>query len=274
MTAVTSSPATPSVQFRAEAVLAARRRCGLVAVFDFDGTLASIARSPEAVHAVPRKATELEAMARRGDTTVGVVSGRPLDRLAELVDAPSIWLFGLHGWEHRPPGGSPVRSWPERTVALAHRQRDIIAARLGKPNGERIEDKGPMVAVHTRNATPWRRRYVEHVVRDARLAELELVAGRRVLELRPAGGPTKGTALLTIAATRPLAPILYAGDDTTDEDAFAVLGQEDFGILVDDERARHERPHGDATRARYRVPDTAAVGRLVHTLATEPPRHQ
>jgi trehalose-6-phosphatase len=37
-----------------EDVCAARRRAGLVAVFDFDGTLVKIARNPEAVHAAPK----------------------------------------------------------------------------------------------------------------------------------------------------------------------------------------------------------------------------
>ena len=269
MTAVNSSLPTPDFQLPLDAILAARRQRGLVAVFDFDGTLVHIARTPEAVHTNPKTSEELTALARRDDTTVGVVSGRPLARLAELVDAPGIWLFGLHGWEHRPPYGVPVRRWPPDALGLARRQREIIATRLGESKGERIEDKGTMVAVHTRNATPERRRQVERVVRDARLPGLELLEGRRVLELRPLGGPTKGTAVRVIAASRPAAPVLYVGDDTTDEDAFAVLGEDDFGILVDDERARHERPQGSATRAHCRVPDTDAVLHLLHVLASE-----
>lgn len=240
-------------------------------MFDFDGTLVHIARTPEAVHTNPRTAAMLETMANRGDTTVGVVSGRPLARLAGLVDAPGLWLFGLHGWEHRPPHGIAVRRSPPEAFALAGRQRDVLRARLGDPSGERIEEKGPIVAVHTRNATPERRSQVERIVRDARLPGLELIEGRRVLELRPVGGPTKGTAVRAIAATRPGAAILYVGDDTTDEDAFGALDADDFGILVDDERAHHERPQGSATRAGYRVPDTDSVSALVQALASEGP---
>jgi trehalose-phosphatase len=175
----------------------------------------------------------------------------------------------LHGWEHRPPNGVAVSRWPPDALGLARRQRDLIAARLGEAQGERIEDKGPMVAVHTRNATPERRGQVERVVRDARLPGLDLIEGRRVLELRPLGGPTKGTAVRAIAGSRPAAPVLYVGDDTTDEDAFAVLGPADFGVLVDDTRAHEERPQGSATRARWRVPDTESVLRLLHALAAD-----
>jgi len=269
MTAVITSAPSQGFQLPIDAVLAARRDRGLVAVFDFDGTLVHIARTPDAVHAVPATTARLERLAQRTDTTVGVVSGRPLARLIELVPAPSIWLFGLHGWEHRPPHGVAVSRWPPDALDLARRQREVIDARLGEAQGERIEDKGPMVAVHTRNATPERRRHVERVVRDARLSGLELIEGRRVLELRPLGGPTKGTAVRAIAGSRPAAPVLYVGDDTTDEDAFAVLGPADFGVLVDDTRAHEERPQGSATRARWRVPDTESVLRLLHALAAD-----
>ena len=81
--------------------------------------------------------------------------------------------------------------------------------------------------------------------------------------------PTKGHAVRTIAATRPEAPILYIGDDTTDEDAFAVLGPHDFAVLVDDERARAERPREAVSHARYVVNDTDDVARIVRILGIE-----
>jgi trehalose-phosphatase len=150
---------------------------------------------------------------------------------------------------------------------VAARQRQLLRERLGVPEGELIEDKGPIVAVHTRNAYADRRAHVERVVREVRLPELELVVGRRVLELRPMHGPTKGHAVRTIAATRPGAPILYVGDDTTDEDAFAVLGDDDFPVLVDDAHAHYERPRGAVAHARYAIPGTTEVVRLLHTLS-------
>ncbi len=243
-----------------------RRRRGLVAVFDFDGTLVNIARTPEAVRTTPRTGARLEKLAARSDTTVAVVSGRPIDRLIQLVDAPSVWLFGLHGWEHRAPGSEVVRAWPPSAREVARRQIDLLAQHLGTPQGERIEDKGPIVAVHTRNTNPERRDHVERVVRAVRLPELELVVGRRVLELRPAGGPTKGSAVRTIAATRPGASILYIGDDTTDEDALKVLGDGDFPVLVDDEHAHVERPPGAVTHARYAVSGTDEVAHVLDKL--------
>ena len=187
MSPVESSVRLPPITtFSVEAVLAARRRRGLVAVFDFDGTLVNIARTPDAVHTTPRTGAELEAIARRADTTVGVVSGRPVDQLRRLVDAPGIWLFGLHGWEFRAPNGDPVRTWPPDALDVARRQRAILAARLGTPEGEVIEDKGPIVAVHTRIANPPRRAFVEAVVAGMAAAR----AGARRGTARARAAPT------------------------------------------------------------------------------------
>jgi trehalose-phosphatase len=252
-----------------EDVCAARRRAGLVAVFDFDGTLVKIARNPEAVYAPPKIGQSMERLAQRPDTTVGIVSGRPLDHLLQLVETPDVWLFGLHGWEHRAPGGPVVRGWPPSSIDVALRQRVLLRERLGPSQGERIEDKGPIVAVHTRAANPARRVFVEKVVHEVRLPDFALIVGRRVLELRPVDAPTKGHAVRTIAATRPGAPILYIGDDTTDEDAFAVLGPHDFAVLVDDERARAERPREAVSHARYVVEGTDDVARIVRILGVE-----
>jgi len=252
-----------------DAVCAARRGAGLVAVFDFDGTLVKIARDPESVRATPKVGQGIETLARRADTTVGVVSGRPLDHLLHMVDAPDVWLFGLHGWEHRAPGGPVVRGWPPSALDVGIEQRALLRRRLGPSQGERIEDKGPIVAVHTRAANPERRAFVEKVVHEVRLPGLALIVGRRVLELRPVDAPTKGHAVRTIAESRPNAPILYVGDDTTDEDAFAVLGEHDFAVLVDDEHAHAERPRDAVKHARYAVSGTDDVARLVRILGIE-----
>jgi trehalose 6-phosphate phosphatase len=88
-----------------------------------------------------------------------------------------------------------------------------------------------------------------------------------VIEFRPARCPTKGDAVRWIARQRPGAAVLYVGDDATDEDAFSALGAGDFGVLVDAERARRERPGGGRrTHARHRLTGPAAVARLIDQL--------
>jgi len=248
-------------------VLDARRARGLVAVFDVDGTLAPIAPTPAAARVPGSTRRALRRLAGRGDTLVGMVSGRPLVQLERLV-GPGFWLAGLHGAVRRAPGGHIVRLWSAevaRTGALLAR---TLAASLRDVPGVVIEPKGPVVAVHVRAATPAGRARVRNVVTRARPDRWSLLEGRRVVELRPAGLPSKGDAVQWIAAGRPGAAILYAGDDATDEDAFRALSRADFAVLVGGGAAQRERRGGGpGTAARFTLTDTTAVGELVAALA-------
>jgi trehalose 6-phosphate phosphatase len=121
--------------------------------------------------------------------------------------------------------------------------------------------------VHVRAASPAGRRAARRIVARLTPPDRLLLAGRRVLELAPIGRPTKGDAVRWIAARRAGAPILYVGDDTTDEDAFAALGPGDFPVRV----MHRERPsERGRSRARYRLAGPAAVSALVAALAASP----
>jgi trehalose-phosphatase len=248
-------------------VVAARRQRGLVAIFDLDGTLAPIAPTPASARVPAPTRRALARLARRGDTAVGVVSGRLLGQVERLVGRHGLWLVGLHGYVRRAPGGRAERLW-SRTL---ERQGIAVAAAIRRAvarlHGARVERKGPLVALHVRGATPAGRRRGFAIAAGRCPPNWALLAGRRVIELRPAGCPTKADAVRWVARARPGAPVLYVGDDATDEDAFGALGPRDFAVLVDDRRARAERLR--RTRARYRVAGPAAVGRLVARLADE-----
>jgi trehalose-phosphatase len=248
-------------------VCAARRARGLVAIFDLDGTLAPIAPTPARARVPATTRRALARLAARADTTVGVVSGRPLAALRRLLGVQGLWLVGLHGYARRAPGGPTERLW----TRAAERRADDLARQLRRAlagvRGARVEQKGPLVAVHVRVATPAGRRAARRLVAQLKPPDHLLLEGRRVLELAPARRPTKGDAVRWIAASRAGAPILYVGDDTTDEDAFAALGPRDFPVRV----VHRERPSGRGrSRARYRLADPAAVAALVAALAASP----
>ena len=56
--------------------------------------------------------------------------------------------------------------------------------------------------------------------------------GRKVLELRPPVEADKGTAVRTLLAERSLKRALYAGDDTTDLDAFRGLDGLELAVRI------------------------------------------
>jgi trehalose 6-phosphate phosphatase len=254
-------------------VLDARRARGLVAVFDLDGTLAPIAPTPEAARVAPATRRALRRLARRADTVVGIVSGRPLADLERMIGRGGFWLAGLHGAVRLAPGEAVRQLWSREVQEAGLRLARALATSLDGVPGVRIEPKGPVVAVHTRAASPAGRARVRNVVSALRPAGWTLLEGRRVVELRPEGLPNKGDAVQWIAAHRPDAAVLYVGDDATDEDAFRALRRGDFAVAVDPSGARAERgPAAGATHASFALGGTDTVGALVERLAPAAPR--
>ena len=70
------------------------------------------------------------------------------------------------------------------------------------------------------------------VAARAEQAGLRARFGRKVLEILPPIEADKGTAIRQLLSERDLTRALYAGDDTTDLDAFAVLDRLELGVRV------------------------------------------
>jgi trehalose 6-phosphate phosphatase len=99
-----------------------------------------------------------------------------------------------------------------------------------------VEDKGASIAVHYRQAPePARARaqLIAALEEVASSAGLELIEGKMVLELVPAGRPRKGGAVERIVGENDLSAALFAGDDVADVEAFHVLDSlADQGLLA------------------------------------------
>ena len=122
---------------------------------------------------------------------------------------------------------------PGQRAALDQVGREMTA--LGFP--EALEVKPASLAIHWRSVAPARQERIRCSVESVfgRLAQpdgLHLLPFDGGLELRSTDR-TKGTAVAQILAQEPAAvPVAYLGDDLTDEDAFAAVGNRGFSILV------------------------------------------
>jgi trehalose 6-phosphate phosphatase len=193
---------------------------------DVDGTLAPIAERAEQA-AVPAEAREaLVALSRRFGL-VGCVSGRQALDARRLVGLDGLAYAGNHGLELLLPGEEKPRSDP----SLDGRERDAVRF-LAALDGSRLEgaglrreDKGPIQALHWRGAEDeaGAERRAHEIAIGAGKAGLEPRWGRKVLELRPAGGGGKDQAVAALLASDGLNRAVYAGDDRTDLDAFRRL---------------------------------------------------
>jgi trehalose 6-phosphate phosphatase len=217
-------------------------------LLDIDGTLAPIVRHATDAHVPEATRTLLIEIAKRY-RLVGCVSGRRAASARQVVAIGSIAYVGNHGGEllragaTRPELDPELAAWTERVHAFATRVYTSEHQRMRV----RSEDKHTIAAFHWRGAPD--EAAAEAAVREiAARAEAEgLVVhwGRKVLEVRPPVVLDKSlgvSALLNgLPATaradaaamggqiEPVSPgpvyraALYAGDDTTDLDAFRGL---------------------------------------------------
>jgi len=177
-------------------------------VLDVDGTLAPIVARPELAAVPDATRAELERIVD-SYLLVACVSGRAGTDARRLVGVEGIEYVGNHGLELDP-----------RAAVLAG---DV--ARFRDAVGLPVEDKALSLSYHYREAEDEERARaeLEAVAARAQAEGLDARWGRKVLEIRPAVPADKGTAVRALLQRSGARLGLYAGDDTTDLDAFAGL---------------------------------------------------
>ena len=124
----------------------------LLLLLDFDGTLAPIAGSPGLAVAGDDARGPGDAHARRGDCTVGIVSGRSLADVRERVGIEGLIYAGNHGLEISGAG----LHFDETTAVGRKKELEILicllAVRLHHIAGIHLEDKGLTASVHYQHA--------------------------------------------------------------------------------------------------------------------------
>jgi trehalose 6-phosphate phosphatase len=197
-------------------------------ILDVDGTLAPIAARPEDA-SVPEPTRELLRALERKYALVACISGRQALEARRLVGIDSLTYVGNHGLEMLAPGArkAAVDGAVER---LGARVRAFANDHYGdelRDLGVGLEDKQAIWSFHWRGASDERaaEAALEQIASDARAEGLDPHWGRLVLEIRPPVEADKGTAVEAVLAGREVEHALYAGDDTTDLDAFRKLRQ-------------------------------------------------
>jgi trehalose 6-phosphate phosphatase len=186
-------------------------------LLDVDGVLSPIVPRPEDAVVPEETRAEVARLAGRY-ALVACVSGRMGSDVARMVGLDEVVYVGEHGLELEPEAAQWAATLRE------------FAATVDWP----IEAKRLTVSFHWRTADDPEaaRRTLEAVAERAQAAGLRPRFGRMVLELRPPVDASKGTAVRRLLAERGLRRALYAGDDTTDLDAFRALDGLELGVRV------------------------------------------
>jgi trehalose 6-phosphate phosphatase len=195
-------------------------------LLDVDGTLAPIVRHSDDAMVPVRTRSLLSAIAKRY-AVVACVSGRRASDTRRIVSIGSIAYIGNHGGEVLPAGSTQVQIDPELR-AWTHRIRDFTRAH-DTPELRRVrvrfEDKGPIIAFHWRGAPDETEAEmaVRAIASDAEAEDFQTHWGRKVLEVRPRVQIDKGVGVRKLLGSADVVHAMYAGDDTTDLDAFRAL---------------------------------------------------
>jgi trehalose 6-phosphate phosphatase len=216
--AVASKGLAVSALSKAGAVLAEPDRWALF--IDIDGTLLSVAPTPDAVMVPADLVQLLDGLASGLGGAIAILTGRRVADADRLFAPLKLVASGVHGTELRSERGGPIATLAPTIPS------DVIGAMnniAGVASGILVEQKGCGVAVHYRNA-PLARRALETelaAIIAASSYDLVLRKGRKVLEAIP-NGYSKGTALAALLSRPPFkgrSPVMV-GDDVGDEPAF------------------------------------------------------
>lgn len=225
-------------------------------VFDFDGTLAPIVDDPAEAFTPPETAYLLQSLL--GRFKIAVVSGRAMHDLVPRLRFEPSFVVGNHGAEGA--GGAPP---PEHAAGAAWIRARVLAARASLDEaGVGFEDKGLSWTFHYRQAADHERAL--QAIRSAiepLHAGLSSFGGKCCVNIVPAGAPTKGHAVQTLAASAGAAGVLFMGDDVTDESVYRMARPGWVTIHV----GRTEHPTGASFYVDTQR-DVVSVLRRVHDL--------
>ncbi|GAB6154676.1 bifunctional alpha,alpha-trehalose-phosphate synthase (UDP-forming)/trehalose-phosphatase [Desulfosporosinus burensis] len=246
-----------------------RRADRRLLLLDYDGTLVPFTDNPE--QAKPdQELLELLKELTNTNTDVVVISGRDRATLETWLGFLNITLVAEHGawikrrgeqWRLSKP---LVNSWKRQLLPML----EMYADRLP---GSFIEEKEFSLAWHFRQANPelsaaCARELMDGLVAFTSNVDIHILQGNKVIEVRNSE-VTKGSTGLSFALTQDYDFILAIGDDTTDEDLFAILALE------------HSWPSGlapnrftirvgtDKSQASYFLPDYLEVRKILQELA-------
>jgi trehalose 6-phosphate synthase/phosphatase len=244
-----------------EALVALSAARPLVLLLDYDGTLVPLAKTPELAAPDADTCELLGALAQRPGTEVHVVSGRSPEDLERWLGKLPIGLHAEHGIYTRRPHAEDWEPCPHVPQEWRPAVLTILQEFAERTPGSLVEEKGACLAWHYRAAelefgTRQARELRLHLLELLSNQPVEILAGHKVLEVRPQGYH-KGRIVEQVRAGAPAEATMVAmGDDTTDEDMFAALDPDALTIRIGP----------GSSRARLRLANVTAARRFLWGL--------
>jgi trehalose 6-phosphate phosphatase len=248
----------------------------LLFVAAYDGVLAEYQDDPAVARVPPARLARLRRLQRLPRVALAVISGRPLDDLRSRSSlAEGAYYIGLHGLEIAGPQvtwtcGEEIRRYCDCMSNVAMQLQDLVR----EVPGVRVECKGPIVALHTREAAPehvvWSRFQFLSAASDLVNTEsVRPLRGHDVLELVPNVGCSRAEALSAVrrcveARYQRSAFTIYIGEDIPDDGAATAIGA--LGVAAVVGRRTQAAHHLDSSEDLDAVLDELIANRLPGVL--------
>lgn len=237
---------------------------------DYDGTLVSFTKDPAKTTTPPEMLKALDRLSQKEGVIVAIISGRPMEDLRRMIPLDDIVLAGLHGMVvDYGTGEDYIWNVDEDLNIVISKLKDEIERIYSDIEGVIVEDKKFGIAFHYRmfqgEMDDLRDDFFELMSKwsDERIKVLE---GDKVLEIKPRGW-NKGKLVVKLRDIYGKEkPVIYLGDDTTDEDAFRVLKGEDRTFSVKVVNTEKKRCSQIETHAEYRLDGVEEVRTLLELL--------
>ncbi len=190
---------------------------------DFDGTLVEVANHPDLVQIAPATKHALAQLFSALGGAVAVITGRDISDVDRYLTPLFLPIAGVHGLNRRSIDGSVHGTIVDDHAFLALNEQ--LEQFVNGHKGLLFERKSGSVALHYR-ARPELEQQCFYAMGQAvhSMDGVHVLRGKMVIEAK-ADSSNKGGAVNDFLAEPPFAGRIpfFAGDDVTDEDAFAVV---------------------------------------------------
>ena len=229
---------------------------------DYDGTLRGFTLDPAKATPEPVLLQALQALSRREDLDVFIVSGRKGEFLEEHLGRFGFTLIGEHGYVFKRAGSDAFELLnSEADLSWMPTVREVFDLYAASTPGTHVEQKRSAVVWHYRAADPefglWKAgELIGHLKEAIANMPAAIAHGKKIVEVS-SQQINKGMAVERFLHEKTYDAVLCIGDDQTDETMFRHRSHGALTIKVGP----------GTTDAEYRLADTEQVHQMLAAIA-------
>ncbi len=208
---------------------------------DHDGSIAEIITTLQEARITEQMREILTILSKNPGICLAFVSGRIIDELKSIVNIDNAFYAGNHGFQIEGYGADYTYK-NKKVIELIEKITKEVEKNFQNIDGIVIEKKIYTTSFHFRNIPQDKQESVRTEILNTlnKYKNIRIVEGKKLFNIRPKIEINKGTVIETVGNHfyknnwRKHFTVIFIGDDNSDEDAFKILGDNDIGIVVNE----------------------------------------